>query len=195
VNETEGIELLPEVPPAVSEKVLAGLIKAAVPIAVGVQLLFLLLLGLNLKLDQDLTTLAASVAEKEMALADGEELEDDFRSTQAKLETIAAVKDELCYSCVIQALEEITPPLVTVTTADLTADWSHGGNGRIALAAKTSHGQSFILFVTNLLNEEAIKEAAITSGNLNKEGYFIFSMELLFDKSLVCEYRMEETTQ
>lgn len=174
-----GIEFLPKAPPTRLEKAVTLMAKTAgIPLIIGIQIIFLALLGLHLKLEHDLATLAVSVAEKEERLAQAEELENLFRATQSKLETIATVKEGLCYSCALKTLNQVTPPLISFTTFTLEGEKS-------SFAAETSHGPSFALFVANLIEEKAIKEAAITSGSLSREGRFAFAMELLFDKALL----------
>ncbi len=192
---TKGIELISETPPTISEKAISVSMRyLGIPLIIGIQLVFLFLLGFHFKLNQDLVSLAAAVAEKEATLAQGQELEKDFRNTQAKLETITTVKEGLCYACVIQVLEKLTPPLVTITAAELTPSQT-GANGEFALAAETYHSPSLILFVANLLDEEAITKATFLSGNLGDNGRFTFTMELLFDQELVETRSSEESTK
>lgn len=177
--EKKGIELLKKAPPSKLKKAAATITKVVgIPLIIGIQIIFLALIGFYFKLNRDLTALSASVAEKEAALTQAEELETLLRATQNKLKVIATVKEALCYPCVLETLEEITPALISFTTASLEEE-------KFSFAAETFHGPSFALFVANLLGEEAVKEAAITSGSLGEEGRFSFTMELLFSKEKV----------
>lgn len=179
--EKKGIELLEKAPPSKLREAVASAAKAVgIPIAIGIQAIFLTFFGLYFKLNQDLTVLSASVAEKEKVLAQAGELEVLLRKTQSKLDTIATVKEAFCYPCALKILEETTPALITFTTASLEGE-------KFSLAAETFHGPSFALFVANLLEEEAIKEVAITSGSLSGEGRFNFTLELLFSKEGVTQ--------
>jgi len=175
----KGIEFLPKVKPPTAEKIATTVVKTVgVPFIILTQIIFLTLLGLHLKLNQDLTTLSASISKQETDLAQAEEIEDLLRSTQSKLQMIATVKEELCYSCALRTFEKITPPRIILTEASLTEEG-------LSFAAETTHGPSFALLMVNLLEEEAIKEAAITSGSLGKEKLFTFTIELLFNKEKV----------
>lgn len=177
--EKRGIEFLKRAPPSKLKKTATTMAKVVgIPLIIGVQAIFLALLGFYFKLNRDFAVLSVSVAEKESALAQAEELEALLRSTQSKLETIATVKEALCYPCALKTLEEVTPALINLTTASLEKE-------KFSFAAETFHGPSFALFVVNLLEEEAVKEAAITSGDLSEEGRFTFTMELFLDKGKI----------
>lgn len=174
--EKKGIELLKRAPPSKLKEAASTAIKVVgIPLGIGIQIIFLTLLGFYLKLNQDLSALSASVTEKETVLAQAAELEALLRKTQSKLEVVATVKGAFCYPCAWEILEKNTPALVEFTTASLEKE-------KFSLAAETFHGPSFALFIANLLGEEAIKEVAITSGSLSKEGRFNFTLELLFSK-------------
>lgn len=171
-----GIELLPKIKPTRGEKALTlWTQKVGVPFIVGIQLIFLLLLGLQLPLRYGLTTLLASVKEKEILLEYASETETLYRATQTKLAKIAEVKTTLCYSCAVKKVEAITPSAISLTS--LTAE-----EEKITLTAETFQGLLFATYLSNIIKEEAIQAAAITSGSLSPEGLFSFTIELYFDK-------------
>lgn len=177
--EKKGIELLEKPQPLITEKAAAATAQTfGVPLILLIQAVFLILLGFNFKLHRDIKALSASVADKEGVLAQAQDLENLFLTTQRKLDTIASVRSTLCYPCAFRVLTGVTPALVDINSISLEAE-------KLTLAADTSHGASFALFVSNLIQEEAIDKAAITSGNLSAEGKFAFTMELVLNKEKV----------
>lgn len=176
-----GVELLPEIKPTRRGKALAlWTQKAAVPFITGIQIVFLLLLILQLPLRYGLTTLSASVEEKEMLLEYSSETELLHRTTQTKLAKIAEVKTTLCYSCALKKVEAITPSAISLTSLSVEEE-------KITLAAETYQGLLFATYLSNIIEEEAIEAAAITSGSLGSEGVFSFTMELYFDKKKLAQ--------
>jgi len=174
--ETQGIELLPTSPPTGRNKIISFWARTVgIPLVVALQLLFLATLAFRIKLELDLRALSASVEEKEAVLAESAGFEEIFRRTQLKLETIATIKQKLCYSCTIQTLDAIKPPLVSLTSLNLEKE-------KLVLTAETPPGPSFGIFVANILKEPGIKEAAITSGSRTREGDFVFTAELALDR-------------
>ncbi len=170
------IELLPKKPPPKAKAVVVSVARLiGIPFIILIQTIFLILLGFHLKLEQDLTTLSSSIGRKEGVLAQAAETETLFRSTQSKLEIIATIREGFCYSCAFKVIKRITPPLVTLTGASLKEE-------SLSFTADTPQGLAFARFVTNLLEEESVEEAAITSGILNEKEQLTFTMELSFNK-------------
>lgn len=174
--ERRGIELLPISPPTGRSKIVSFWARTiGIPLILGLQLVFLGAFAFRAKLELDLRVLSSSVKEKEQTLAASTDLEEIFRSTQLKLETIHEVKQKLCYSCTIRKLNEIKPAAVVLTSHSFE-------NEKLSLTAETPPGVFFGSFVSNIVQEKGVQEAALTSGSLNREGNFIFTMELVLDK-------------
>jgi len=174
--ERQGIELLPKPTPSGKSVVISFWAKTVgTSLIIGLQLLFLVIFTFRAKLEADLRTLAVSVEEKEAILSQSEEFERAFRNTQKRLELIDKSQLELCYSYTIKKLETLTPSGVTITSISLEKE-------ALVLSAETLKGISFATFVAKIIEEEAIQEASITSGNLDKEGKFAFIMELGLNK-------------
>lgn len=174
--EKQGIELLSKPAPSEKSTVISFWAKTVgVSLIIGLQLLFLGIFTFRIKLEADLRTLAASVEEKEAILSQSEEFERAFRNTQKRLDLIDKSQLELRYSHTVKKLKTLTPSGVTITSISLEKE-------ALALSAETLKGTSFTTFVAKILEEEAIQEASITSGNLDKEGKFAFTMELSLNK-------------
>ncbi len=177
--ESRGIELLsPSAPTGRSKIVSFWARTVGIPLILILQLAFLGILAFRVKLELDLHTLSASTGEKEAVLTESAEFENIFRKTQLKLETIEAAKQELCYSCTLQKLDVLKPPPVTITNLSLE-------NEKLTITAETPQGTSFGTFAANIIEEDWIREAAVTSGSLNREGNFVFTMELAVEKEKV----------
>uniref|UniRef100_A0A831Z2U7 PilN domain-containing protein n=1 Tax=candidate division WWE3 bacterium TaxID=2053526 RepID=A0A831Z2U7_UNCKA len=175
-TERRGIELLPPVTPTGRGKLISlWARRAGIPLIIFFQLAFLTVLGFRLKLEADLQKLAASLVEKEKVVAEARSFEETFRRTQRKLEKIGQIRQELCYSCTIQKLNEIKPSEVTLTNL-------HLENEKLEVVAETPQGITFAIFADSIIREEWIREAVLTSGNLNREGNFVFTIELGVDK-------------
>lgn len=174
--EKQGIELLSKPAPSEKSTVISFWAKTVgVSLIIGLQLLFLGIFTFRIKLEADLRTLVASVEEKEAILSQSEEFERAFRNTQKRLDLIDKSQLELRYSHTVKKLKTLTPSGVTITSISLEKE-------ALALSAETLKGTSFATFVAKILEEEAIQEASITSGNLDKEGKFAFTMELSLNK-------------
>lgn len=174
--EKQGIELLSKPAPSEKSTVISFWAKTVgVSLIIGLQLLFLGIFTFRIKLEADLRTLVASVEEKEAILSQSEEFERAFRNTQKRLDLIDKSQLELRYSHTVKKLKTLTPSGVTITSISLEKE-------ALALSAETLKGTSFTTFVAKILEEEAIQEASITSGNLDKEGKFAFTMELSLNK-------------
>ena len=115
------------------------------------------------------------MAEKEKVVAEASDFEQTFLRTQRKLEQIRLVRKGLCVSCAIETLNRIKPPAVTLITVVFEGE-------KLQLIAETPQGLSFANFVANILKEEGVREALLTSGNLNRDGDFVFAMQLGLDK-------------
>ncbi|MEX0888130.1 MAG: hypothetical protein WD940_00635 [Patescibacteria group bacterium] len=173
------IELLP--PPAQTGKVKLISFWArtvGIPLIIGLQIVFLGIFALRAKLELDLRRLTASIAEKEAVVTEAQDFEQTFRRTQIKLDQIAKVQAELCVSCAMETLNKIKPAGIVFTTARLEGE-------KLELIAETPQGISFAAFVANILEEEGINEALLTSGSLNRGGNFVFTMELVLDKDKI----------
>jgi len=174
--ERREIELLPTPPPTGRSKIVSFWARTiGIPLILGLQLAFLGVFAFRAKLEFDLRTLSSSVKEKEETLAESADFEETFRNAQLKLETIDEIGQKLCYSCTIRKLDEIKPAAVTLTNYSFE-------NEKLSLIAETPPGIFFGSFVSNIIQEKGIKEAAVTSGSLNREGNFVFTMELVLDK-------------
>lgn len=173
---TPRIEFLPVVTPTGWGRIVSLWAKMiGIPLIIGLELTFLLLFAFLAKLELDLRLLDFSVKEKERLVASAAPFEKRFRDTQIKLETIGAARQEICSSCALALLYKIKPVLVRFTTISLNQE-------KLALSGETPAGTSFALFVSRILAEKAVREAALTSGSLTSEGNFIFLMELILDK-------------
>ncbi len=174
--ESRGIELLPASPATGRSKVISFWARTAgILLIIFLQLAFLAIFAFRVKLETDLKKLSASLAEKEKVVAEASDFEETFRRTQLKLEKIAQVRQELCYSCTIQKLGEIKPAEIVITNLKLEGE-------KVEVVAETPPGTSFAVFVANIFKEKGILEAALTSGVLNQEGNFVFTLELALDK-------------
>ncbi|HLD96585.1 MAG TPA: hypothetical protein VI794_02635 [Patescibacteria group bacterium] len=172
----EGIELLSPLTKTGKAKVISFWARTAgIPLIIILQLAFLGIFAFRAKLGMDLQKLALSVGEKEKVVADAADFEQTFRKTQRKLGQIALVRDGLCVSCAIETLNRIKPAAVVLNTLSLEGE-------KMQLIAETPQGLTFATFVANIIKEEGIREALITSGSLNREGNFVFTMELVLDK-------------
>lgn len=177
--EKRGVELLPKIKPAGWEKTLTlWAEKGAIPFIATIQILFLLLLVLQLPLRFSLTTLSASVKEHETLLEYKGEAETLYRTTQIKLAKIAEVHETLCHSCALRKVEALVPTGISITSLTIEGE-------KFTLSAETYHGPLFASFLSKIIEEEAVKTAAITSGSLNEEGLFTFTLELYLDKEKV----------
>lgn len=177
--EARGIELLPPPTPTGRSKLIAFWARTiGIPLIIGLQLLFLGLFAFRIGLERDLRLLAASVEEKEETLAEAAFSEESFREAQLRLETIERIKKGLCYSCAIKKVEELKPDEITLATILLEG-------GKLSFSAQTPKGTSFAAFAAEILDEEAIREASITSGILDQEGNFTFTMELVLDEEKI----------
>ena len=175
----ESIELLPPLTKTGKAKVISFWARTAgIPLIIILQLTFLGVFAFRAKLGMDLLKLSTSVVEKEKIVADAADFEQTFRKTQRKLEQIAQVGNELCVSCAIETLNKIKPAAVVLNTLSLEGE-------KIQLIAETPQGLTFATFVANIIEEEGIREALITSGSLNREGNFVFTMELVMDKDKI----------
>ncbi|NIT03747.1 hypothetical protein GTO10_02325 [Candidatus Saccharibacteria bacterium] len=172
----QAIELLPKAPPSGrSAAVLFWARGLGIPLIIALQLIFFGILAFRVKLELDLRSLATTVQEKEAVLAQTEEFENTFLDMQKRLELISRSKLELCHSCAIRTLENLTPQGVILTGISLEGT-------KLELSAQTSKGGDFASFVANILEDEAVAEAAILTGGLDAEGKFIFTMELILEK-------------
>jgi len=133
---------------------------------------------LRLKLEADLHRLAASIADKEKVVAAASDFDQTFRRAQLKLEQVAEVRAELCVSCAFETLKRIQPAGIAFTSTRLEGEV-------LELTAETPRGAAFATFVANILKEEGIREALITSGALNRDGDFVFTMKLVLDKEKI----------
>jgi len=177
--EKRGIELLPPVIPTTPERLVSFWVRGVgILLIITLQLLFLGLFAFRVKLGSDLGSLASSVEEKETILVEAAEFEKLFRDTQTRLEKIAEVREELCFSCAIEKLFELKPDLVTLTSLSLEGE-------TLSLSAETPQGAYFALFITKILEEEGIREASLTSGSLNRDGNFAFALELTLNKEKI----------
>lgn len=177
--EKRGVELLPKIKPTGWEKTLTlWAEKGAIPFIAAIQILFLLLLLLQLPLRFSLTTLSASVKEHETLLEYAGETETLYRTTQIKLTKIAEVHETLCHSCALKKIEALIPTGISITSFTIEGE-------KFILSAETYHGSLFASFLSKIIEEEAVKTAAITSGSLNEEGRFSFAIELQLDKERV----------
>ena len=175
----ESIELLPPLTKTGKVKVISFWARTAgIPLIIILQLTFLGIFSFRAKLGMDLLKLSTSVVEKEKIVADAADFEQTFRKTQRKLEQIAQVGNGLCVSCTIETLNKIKPAAVILNTLSLEGE-------KIQLIAETPQGLTFATFVTNIIKDEGIREALITSGSLNREGNFVFTMELVMDKDKI----------
>ncbi|KRT67778.1 MAG: hypothetical protein XU08_C0001G0188 [candidate division WWE3 bacterium CSP1-7] len=175
----ESIELLPPLTKTGKAKVISFWARTAgIPLIIILQLTFLGIFSFRAKLGMDLLKLSTSVVEKEKIVADAADFEQTFRKTQRKLEQIAQVGNGLCVSCTIETLNKIKPAAVILNTLSLEGE-------KIQLIAETPQGLTFATFVTNIIKDEGIREALITSGSLNREGNFVFTMELVMDKDKI----------
>lgn len=174
--ERPGIELLSTSTPTGRGKVISFWARTAgIPLIIFLQLTFLTIFAFRVKLETDLKNLSMSLAEKEKVVAGGSSFEETFRNTQLKLDKIEQVRQELCYSCAIQKLDQIRPSEVVITNRHLEGE-------RLEVTAETPQGTSFAAFVVNIFKERGIREAVLTSGVLNPDGNFAFTMELVLDK-------------
>lgn len=149
-----------------------------IPLIIVLQLVFLGIFAMRVKLEADLRQLSASVADKERVVAEAHDFEQTFRHTQIKLDQVAKIRAELCVSCALETLNKIKPAEITFTTTRLEGE-------KFELIAETPKGLSFAAFVANILEEGGIREALLTSGSLNREGNFVFTMELVLDKDKI----------
>lgn len=174
--ERPGIELLSTSTPTGRGKVISFWARTAgIPLIIFLQLTFLTIFAFRVKLETDLKNLSISLTEKEKVVAEGSSFEETFRNTQLKLEKIAQVRQELCYSCAIQKLDQIKPSEVAITNRRLEGE-------TLEVTAETPQGTSFAAFVVHIVKERGIREAILTSGVLNPDGNFAFTMELALDK-------------
>jgi len=170
------IELLSPSAPTGKTKLISFWARTAgIPLILFLQLAFLGIFAFRAKLETDLVKLSASVAEKEKVVAEARDFEQTFLRTQRKLEQIRLARKGLCVSCAIETLNKIKPAAVTFTAVILEGE-------KLQLIAETPQGLSFANFVANILKEEGIREALLTSGNLNRDGDFVFAMQLVLDK-------------
>jgi len=171
-----GIELLSTSTPTGKSRAISFWARTAgIPLIIFLQLAFLSIFAFRAKLEMDLKSLTASLAEKEKIVAGASEFEEDFRQAQLKLEKITQVRQELCYSCAIEKLSEIKPAGVIIINRKLE------GN-KLEIVAESPQGASFPAFVANIFTEKAIRQASLTSGALSREGRFVFTLELTLDK-------------
>lgn len=174
--ESRGIELLPTAPPTGRSKIVSFWARTVgIPLIIVLQLTFLVIFAFRVKLELDLRSLSTSVGEKEAVLAQSADFEETFRRTQLKLETVTEVRQKLCYSCTVRTLNEIKPAVVTITNLSIEDE-------KLALVAETPPGTSFGLFIANIVKEEGIREAAVTSGRVNRLGNFVFTIELALNR-------------
>lgn len=174
-----GVELLPKIKPTEWEKTLTFWAeRGAISFIAVIQILFLLLLVLQLPLRLSLATLSASVKEHETLLDYASETETLYRTTQTKLAKIVEVRETLCHSCALKKVEALIPTGVSITSFTIEGE-------KFTLSAETYLGPLFASFLSKIIEEEAIKEAAITSGSLDEEGLFTFTIELDLDKEKV----------
>ncbi|MEX1061576.1 MAG: hypothetical protein WEC39_00455 [Patescibacteria group bacterium] len=170
-----GIELLPALPSVGRAGALTFWARAVgIPLILILQLISLSVLAFRFKVEGDLKDLSASVAQKEAVLAQSQELENFLLDTQARLNLVKQVNATLCYSCSLTAVSALAPASVKINSFILE-------NEQIELSAQAARGSGFATFVANILGEKIIKEAAITSGGLDRTGNFIFAMELALD--------------
>lgn len=175
-TKSQEIELLPSPTATGRSELISFWARAAgIPLIIILQLAFLGIFAFRMKLGMDLQKLSGSIAEKEQVLAEASDFEQTFLKTQRKLEQIAEIQAELCVSCAIETLNKIKPAAVVLTTTNLEGE-------KLQLVAETPQGLTFATFVANILKEEGIREALITSGSLNREGDFVFTIELGLDK-------------
>ncbi|OGC38247.1 hypothetical protein A2V54_03325 [candidate division WWE3 bacterium RBG_19FT_COMBO_53_11] len=174
--ERPGIELLSPTTSTGKSKLISFWARTiGIPLIIVLQLSFLGIFAFRAKLETDLRKLSASVAEKEKVVAEASDFEQTFLRTQRKLEQIRLVRKGLCVSCAIETLNRIKPPAVTLITVVFEGE-------KLQLIAETPQGLSFANFVANILKEEGVREALLTSGNLNRDGDFVFAMQLGLDK-------------
>ncbi len=175
--ESTGIELLPKTPPSGRSRIIEFWGKTiGIPLIIVLQLLSLGMFAFRAKLETDLRNLYPSIEDKEEVVAQSLEFEEVFLDTQQRLNLIAKSKLELCYSCAIKKLEALAPSEVTLTQIKISGT-------AVEISAKTPKGISFAAFIANILEEDAIKEALLTSGNLNQDGEFLFALNLTLDKT------------
>lgn len=179
--ERKEIELIPQAAPGGRGAVLSFWAKAVgIPLIAILQLLFLSVFAFRLKIELDLRSLAASVDEKEAILEQSADFETAFRDTQARLNLIAATEQEFCYSCAIQKINALTPIDVALTSVTLSAQTA-------SVSAEAPQGIAFASFVANILEEDTVQEASITSGAIDQDGNFVFSLELTLDREKLKE--------
>jgi len=170
-----GIELLPAPVSAGRTGALSFWARAVgIPLILILQFVSLSVLAFRFKVEQDLKSLSSSVAQKEAVLEQSQELENFLLDTQARLNLVKQVQQTLCSSCAITKVSSLAPSQVQITSFILESN-------QIELSAQAARGGGFAAFVANILDEEIIKEAAITSGGLDRTGSFIFAMELTLD--------------
>lgn len=174
-----GIELLPPSAPTGKARLISFWARTiGIPLIIFLQLVFIGIFGLRVKLEMDLRQLSASVAEKEKIVAAASDFEQTFRHAQLKLEQVERVRAGLCVSCAFEVLNKIKPAEITFNTTRLEGE-------KFELVAETPKGSSFANFVANVLKEDGIREALLTSGSLNREGNFVFTMEFVLDKDKI----------
>jgi hypothetical protein len=173
------IELLEEAPPSKIRKIATTTTrKVGIPLAIIIQIIFLVLAYLSYQLNQDLRELSEEVAEYERTLSQMEDTKEVLGKTQDKLEVIADVKEGFCYPCAIKKLEELAAPLSKIDDASIEEE-------KIVLSAEAPPGPYFAQFVSTLIEEEVIKEAVLTAGRLCQKGFFSFTIELTLDESVL----------
>ena len=173
------IELLEETPTSNIEKIATTTIKkVGIPLAIIIEIAFLSLAIVSYKLNQDLEKLSEEVARSEDVLSQMGETRETLTKTQQKLRTIASAKELFCYPCAIRKIEELTTSLSRMEDVLIT-------DGEVQLSAEAPPGPNFAYFISGLLEEESIKEVVLTSGRLNKEGVFTFTINLVFIRDVL----------
>ena len=168
------IELLPKPEPE-KEVPQLWVRRLGIPLIIGMLLVFLGFFAFRAKLELDLRVLNSSITERETALAREQTFEETFRNTQRKLDMVALVKQELCFSCAVDKFEDLRPAKVTTTSFFIQGE-------TMQVTAETKQGPVFATFLANIIADDTVKEAAIVSGRLDQDGNFIFGMELVVDK-------------
>ena len=144
------------------------------PLILILQFISLSVLAFRFKVELDLKALSSSVSQKEEILSQSQELENFLLDTQARLNLVKQANQTLCSSCSLKTVSALAPSQVRIKSFILE-------NYQIDLSAEAERGGGFATFVTNILGEKTIKEAAITSGGLDRTGSFIFALELTID--------------
>lgn len=177
--EIKGIELLPKPVSTGRTAAISFWARAVgIPLIIILQLLFLSVLAFRIKLEVDLSVLAESVAQKERILEQSAEFARAFLETQDRLALLRQVSHEICSACAFQTVEGLAPAGVEITSLILREEQAE-------VSARAAQGAPFAAFVANILEEEAVRRAAIVSGGLDQSGNFVFAIELTLDREEV----------